>query len=231
MATLKKLGGNGVVASVLEALKDKSQARHYKRPAVDDAFHTSSKKPRLKQASCRKFKGTQVKTVPTIVSDGNGLFPALGTAPVGSNSSTPVISNNITVEARTRKVRKARRKSYISTPRITEWLLGCPSPSPKPTPVPGVANSPEKPKKKRTRRQLHNKTTSKVPPASSVPAKTSDSSSVPVIQGGRQDGQGNERRQPSMSPELRARQCSLDTLVTCSPSQQLMQMDGSSKDV
>ena len=84
--TLKKLGGNDDVASVWEALKEKSQARHHKRPAVDDAFPTSCKKPRLKHASSTKVKGTQVDIVPIIVSDQNELFPKLGTTPVGSNT-------------------------------------------------------------------------------------------------------------------------------------------------
>ena len=104
--------------------------------------------------------GTHDITTPIILSNNPEVFPAIGSLQKGSNiHSTPSCTNPLNVEEfpHHRRRKRACRRGYLATPKITEWLLRCPTPS-QPPPKPNLdasssTLSTQKPKKKRNRRK------------------------------------------------------------------------------
>ena len=114
-------------------------------------------------------------------------------------------------------------KSCLSTPKITDWLLGCPTPSPAipcPENLTTIPKLDQKPKKKRGRARKKTKKHQQdlLPSQASKSQDPNRSFSVsPVPADSCKDGQENGKRLSSMSPKLRQRHSSLDpALVTCS---------------
>ena len=234
--TLKKLGGNSVLSSVWQSLKERNQAGHYKRSAVEDLCTVSYKKPRRMPADHHQSKGTSVTNVPSIVSDISVLSPCMGSATACSNSVSTPLLNQPVVEAKQRKRRRAKRKCCLQTPKITEWLLGCPSPSqaiPCPeNPAPPIPKSEQNSKKKRRRPQRKTRRSQQETPPSQAPIPKDPNGSFPAVPAvACLDGQRDGRRPSSMSPELRPRQCSLDPALLMCTDQLFGQEDGPSKEV
>ena len=91
--TLKKL------ASVWQTLKDRNQARHYKRSAAEDLSPVSCKMLRRIPDSTPVNKSISVCVVPSIVSDQLELNPAIGSATPNSNRNSTPVTNHPNIEA------------------------------------------------------------------------------------------------------------------------------------
>ena len=218
---LKQLGGSSVVADVWHTLKSRNQVGHYKRPALDEvSSNANTKKVRLEPLLPSPGKGTHSKIVPSILSPCNGLNqPSDQSQPNSDNVSSPTHYKPIVIEAKPRRMIKARRPGRLSTPRITEWLLNCPSPSPvlSPTtsdPIPTPAKSCTSPpkeilKKKRTRKNKTDKIKNKAQATSSSSVSDRNNLLSFLTPATKKDVQLG-RRLSSMSPELRPRQSSED---------------------
>ena len=136
--TLKKLGGKDVFGKVWHELKDRNKTGHYKRSADDDVHPLSRKKVKTMDHNKGSGSGTGTLDIatPIILSNNHGVFPAIGSLHKDSiNHSTPSCTNPLIVEEfpHHRRRKRACRRGYLATPKITEWLLRCPTPSQPPS--------------------------------------------------------------------------------------------------
>ena len=94
-------------------------------------------------------------TLSVTVSNSSDVFPEIGSQIGHSKSLSTSNIDPLMLDpvAPPRKRRKARRKSSLSTPKITNWLMKCPSPCPPPSNPIGDPVEPTKPKKQRRRRR------------------------------------------------------------------------------
>ena len=115
---LKKLGGPNLFSTVWEALKERKQAGHSKRPAVDED---------LRPTTSKKHKSGTLKT-PIAVSSTCMVSSHIETPILNSNLHSPpnVLINPVEAIPKVRRKRRANRNKLIATPKITEWLLKCP---------------------------------------------------------------------------------------------------------
>ena len=146
-------------------------------------------------------------TLSVSVSDSSDVNPQIGSQIGNSDSLSNTVSNPVVLDhvAPTRKMKKARRKSCLSTPKITSWLLKCPSPCPPPSDPRADQEEPIKPKKQRRRRR---KTIATNPSIPSLPIHPSLSDQSPCSSSVKQEAV--QSRNSSMSPQLRpSSRCSM----------------------
>ena len=202
----------------------------------EDPVQTTSKKFKLEPAQPSTTKGTHSEIVPPSLSACNGLAqPSDQTQPNSDNLSNQINPKHVIVEAKPRRKLRARRPGCLSTPRITDWLLSCPSPKPVLSQstcdsIPAHADSnPPSPKKKRTRRNRRSKNKNKTHDSSSL--TTPDRSNLlPFLTPAVKKDDPMRRRPSSMSPELRQRQISEDHASFVPTNEKLQHVDGPSKE-
>ena len=225
--TLKRLGGRDIFGKVWHELRDKKMAGHHKRAADEDSSLSRKKRRTL---DLNKGSGTGTHVVnPIILSNSPVVLPAIGSPNRCSNNhSTPSCTNPLNVEdiPQKRRMKKACRRGYLATPKITEWLLRCPTPSQPPSKpnldTPPSILSTQKPKKKRNRRRKsHQNPSLPADTKRSQEVSSPQSHSTAVVQ--EKPVQVDGRRPSSMSPVLRARRRSLENSAAVLSTDQLLQ--------
>ena len=161
-AALDKLGGIGSTNRIWGALKDREMTGNSKRTADHLQDFSPKKKFKLDENHPCPEPATPALHAPspvactkgtTCIDMSNLCLPKNTTTderkPVAGQStsrdqpllqSTPAAPENKPAGSQARKKAKARRKSIVSTPKITTWLQ-IPSPIPSTTPNPNHANS------------------------------------------------------------------------------------------